>query len=239
MFNPWTTTKVTLELRELVENGVDMWKFDYPSYYEGEEKTAFEQKVIDHFYLRQIGQETPGRFLHMFRSRVREIMPRYIDMYHTVEIMRGLENPFDNVDVTETFRETTSSESTGTTTGTSKSDSTIDNLDTHNISEDKELRVSDTPGGHISNLDAHISEGRKEKNQISNNMTNLDHQLVEGESDTTSTGTSSGTTEHTYTKKGNQGVNTYAHDMIEFRKSIIDVDMMIINDLECLFLQIY
>ena len=182
MFNPWTTTKVTIELRDLVENSVELWKFDYPSYYEGEEKKAFEQKVIDHFYFRQIGQETPGRFLHMFRSRVREIMPRYIDMYHTVEIMHGLENPFDNVDVTETFTETTSSESTGTTTGTSKSDSTIDNLDTHNISEDKELRVSDTPGGHISNLDTHISEGRKETNQISNNMTNLDLKVLSGKS---------------------------------------------------------
>lgn len=239
MYNPWTTTKVTIELRELVENSVELWKFDYPSYYEGEEKKAFEQKVIDHFYFRQIGQETPGRFLHMFRSRVRDIMPRYIEMYHTVEIMHGLDNPFDNVDVIETFKETTSSESSGSSTGTSKTDSMVDNLDTQNVSENKELRVSDTPGGNISNLDTHISEGRKEKNSISTNMTALDHQVVEGESDTTSTGMSTGTTEHTYTKKGNQGVNTYAHDMIEFRKSIIDVDMMIINDLECLFLQIY
>lgn len=38
------------------------------------------------------------------------------------------------------------------------------------------------------------------------------------------------TNEHTFTKKGNQGVNTYAHDMIEFRTSIIDVTNMIIND---------
>lgn len=239
MFNPWTTTKVTIELRELVENGVDMWGFDYPSYYEGEEKTSFEQKVVDHFYLRQIGQETPGRFLHMFRTRVCEIMPRYIEMYRTVEIMHGLENPFDNVDIVETFKETSTSESTGTSTGTSKTDSTVDNLDTQKVTENKELRVSDTPGGNISNLDTHISEGRKEKNSVSTNITALDHQLVEGESDTTSTGSTSGTTEHTYTKKGNQGVNTYARDMIEFRKAIIDVDMMIINDLECLFLQIY
>ena len=41
---------------------------------------------------------------------------------------------------------------------------------------------------------------------------------------------STDTVEHTYTKIGNQGVNTYAHDMNEFRTSIIDVVNEIIND---------
>lgn len=48
-------------------------------------------------------------------------------------------------------------------------------------------------------------------------------------------------TEHTYTKKGNQGVNTYAHDMNEFRTSIIDVTNQIINDIRIaeLFMNIF
>ena len=36
-----STTKLTVELRELVENGVNVWDFDYPSYYKDEQKTAF------------------------------------------------------------------------------------------------------------------------------------------------------------------------------------------------------
>ena len=82
MFHPpMMNSKLTVELGEIVEKGVDIWGFDYPSFYEGEEKTAFEKKVIDHFYFRQIGQETVGRFLHYFRARVREIMPYYIKVY--------------------------------------------------------------------------------------------------------------------------------------------------------------
>ena len=50
------------------------------------------------------------------------------------------------------------------------------------------------------------------------------------ESESESSGTSESTVTHTMTKKGNQGVNTYAHDMIEFRKSIIDVVEQIVND---------
>ena len=59
---PRTNTKITVELRELIESGVKLWDFDYPSYYEGDEKLAFEQKVIDHYYFRQIGQ------VHLWRS---------------------------------------------------------------------------------------------------------------------------------------------------------------------------
>ena len=35
------TSKLTLELRDIVDNGVnsvDIWDFDYPSFYEGDEK---------------------------------------------------------------------------------------------------------------------------------------------------------------------------------------------------------
>ena len=74
-------TGVTVELGELVDAGFKLFDFDYPSYYQGEQKTAFEQKVIDRYRFRQIGQETPGRFKHLFRTRLREIMPYYIQLY--------------------------------------------------------------------------------------------------------------------------------------------------------------
>ena len=108
-----STSKLTLELREVLAGGVDIWAFDYPSYYKDAQKLEFEQKVIDHYYFRQIGQETVGRFLHMFRAKVKEIMPYYIDMYKSVEIMHGLENPFDNVDMMETFEQATTDASSG------------------------------------------------------------------------------------------------------------------------------
>ena len=44
----WDNTKQTVELRSIVESGVNIWDFDYPSFYQGEEKKRFEKKVIDH-----------------------------------------------------------------------------------------------------------------------------------------------------------------------------------------------
>ena len=80
----YDNTGVTVELGELVRNGVNIWDFDYPIprseiEYNGKvckvdfDKATFEQKVIDHYYFRQIGQETVGRFLHYFQAKVREI----------------------------------------------------------------------------------------------------------------------------------------------------------------------
>ena len=71
----WYNSKVTLELNDLIESGCNPWAFEYPSYYQGEEKAAFEQKVLDHYRFRQIGQETPGRWLHYFRTRIKKSCP--------------------------------------------------------------------------------------------------------------------------------------------------------------------
>lgn len=298
-----STTALTVELRELVENGVDLWDFYYPSYYTGVEKEAFERKVIDHYYFRQIGQETVGRFLHMFRTRIKEVMPYYIDLYKTVQIMHNIEDPFGNVDIVETFtQETTGSTSgessgsltgnttgtsttSGTATGTSTSSETVSGTSTNKgnssdaetkkedktTTESKLKKFSNTPQNYVGNLDHFMTEATVEDNTITDGVTSTGSILKEfsengttsstsegsgsnsstsegsGSTETNSSETSSatssqetsGTVKHTLTRKGNQGVNTYAHDMIEFRKSIINIDMMVINELNDLFLGVY
>lgn len=230
-----STSKLTLELREVVAGGVDLWDFEYPSYYKDAQKAEFEKKVIDHYYFRQIGQETVGRFLHMFRSKVREIMPYYIDMYKSVEIMHGLENPFDNVDVLETFeQETTDSASGESSSNTSGTASSTGN---HGSTGDSEHRFSNTPQGSIDNLDSYLTEASRDNNTTSD--TSETSSETSATSEGSSSSESSGTVKHTLHRKGNQGVNTFAHDIIEFRKSIINVDEMVINELNCLFLGIY
>lgn len=212
-------TGVTVELGMLVDMGVDPWAFEYPSYYKGEEKKAFEQKVIDHYRFRQIGQETPARFLHYFRTRIKEVMPYYIQLYKSQELMQGIEDPFGNVDIVETFEQETTGESGATATANATNEKTGNGT----------RKFSNTPQGSISNLDNYMTEATVE--------TEADHDS--SESSATSTGTSSGTTRHTLTRKGNQGVNTYAHDMKELRETFLNIDMMIINELKDLFLMVY
>lgn len=130
---------MTLELRELVESGVNVWAFDYPSYYKGEAKKEFERKVLEHFWFRQIGQETPGRWLHYFRTRMREIMPYYIQLYESVDLMKSVGDPFEAYNLTETMKQKT--------TDKGKAETVSDGLNKH----------SETPEGEIENLDKYLT----------------------------------------------------------------------------------
>lgn len=235
----YDTSKLTLELRDIVDNGVDIWDFDYPSYYEGDKKKEFEQKVIDHYYFRQIGQETIGRFKHYFKMKMREIMPRYLDLYRTVEIMSAVEDPFGNVDIVETFEEESTSSGQSSASGSSSSSTAGTNESNKSSNDANTHKMSNTPQGSITNIDKYMTEASTDTRLITDTEGSSSEVNSEGESSSSSESSGSGTVRHTLTKKGNQGVNTYAHDIIEFRQSIIDVDMMIIEDLNELFLGVY
>lgn len=238
-------SKVTIELRDVLkmtdENGkaFDLWDFEYPSFYEGDAKREFEQKIIDHYLFHQIGVETVARFKHNFKTRIREIMPYYIQLYKSVEKMKEIDDPFGNVDIVETFEQTSNDTSTGESSATSNNERTGTRTDTKTATEDASRKFSNTPQGSISNLDSYMTEASVDENEQTENITGNDTETATGETNASSSSTNTGTITHTLTRKGNQGVNTYAHDMIELRESFINVDMMVIGALRDLFLLIY
>ena len=236
-------------------------------------REELNDRILKHYKRREIGSETVGRFLEDLESTMCEIMPYYNELFKTVAIMADLDNPFENVDVTETFEETRSetTETTGSTTGehgtttTANATSVVEGEGTTNsesttngsTEETKTRKFSDTPQNSVSNIDNYLTEHTKEENDTTNsnsetvNGSNTSKTEGVDESESTTTANDSvtttgntditGTTTHTYTKKGNQGVNTYAHDMIEFRTSIRDIVNEIVNDyrLQNLFMLIW
>lgn len=271
----------TLYLNSLMENeggkqALDKALSTYPLY-EGKKKydliptrEELNNKLLNHYRFREIAFETAGRFLFELEQTMCLIMPKYNELFKTVEIMADLENPFDNVDMVETFEEkrTNKNESEGTTTNTTNEESegttnatqtstgltdkneTTNNTTTATDTGKNISKVSDTPQNSVSNINNYLSEYREEDNQLNNTTTAKDTTTsnVIDESETISNGSqsntlnatsngtsqstlnSTGTTTHTHTRKGNQGVNTYAHDMIEFRTSIVDYVDELIND---------
>ena len=217
-------------------------------------REELNKKLLNRHKYKEIGFDTIGRFLDELEITMCEIMPHYNELFKTVEIMAELPNPFDNVDVVEEYSEqrTHHASNQGTATGTTESSSSSNVTSTgsqtatsegeQNNEELKTSKRSDTPQGSIENINRYLTE--YEENEGTGQTTSKDTSSSSNESSTTgtdsntsnntasSTGSTEGeeTTHHTYTKKGNQGVNTYAHDMNEFRTSIIDVVEQIIND---------
>ena len=139
---------------------------------------------------------------------------------------------------------TTNAASSNTGTNTSKIVSSDNTETSSQVSSNNKTVKSDTPQDDldISDIDSVTYANEAVWNRDTANNTGTSK--ATSQSDTTTTTEASGTADtttagqseltgelsHTFTKKGNQGVNTYAHDMNELRETFIDVTNRIIND---------
>ena len=230
-------SKYTVELRELFEpirfspalftrSEVEGWFKDYNlnDYLTAEQqavitatglwtKDKLAKKIVDHYYMREIGFETIGLFIHEAKDEMNELMEEYLPLIYSSAIQY---DPLINVDYTETFTRT---ENLGNQSGSSSS------------SSGSSLGInSETPQGQISKTD--ILDGRYATN------TNATENSIEN---STNTNSSTNSLEN-YTKKmkGNSGVSATAQKMIEqYRDNIRAIDREIIKKLSILFMNIY
>ena len=75
-------SQYTTELRFLVQQGYDLGLRDYPIFDESY-RNALNKKIVDEYYFREIGQETPERFKHYLNHTMNMIMPYYNQMYQS------------------------------------------------------------------------------------------------------------------------------------------------------------
>ena len=123
-------SKYTTELRFICENygrdTVESWFKDYNlSDYltPGEIGTIMNtniwsqnrlaRKIVDHYYMREIGFETPALFKHYAKVYMQEIMERKLPLIYSSSIKY---DPLVNVDYTETFDRTASGEASSNST---------------------------------------------------------------------------------------------------------------------------
>ena len=176
-------------------------------------KDRLASKIVDHYYMREIGYETIGLFKHYAKVYMQEIMERYLPLIYSNSINY---DPLVNVDYKEEF--------TRNITGNGESSSNS----TNNASG---LSVnSDTPQGEIN------------KAKILNGTYASNTGASETESSISDTSTNSNNTDETYTKtvKGNSGVSATAQKMIQqYRENIIAIDEQIIKELDKLFMGLY
>lgn len=180
-------------------------------------KDKLAKAIVNHYYMREIGQETIALFIHYAKVTMNELMEEYLPLIYSSSIIY---DPLVNVDYTETFTRTGSVDNTGR----SVSDST-NSGDSIGIS-------SDTPQGRVTKASilagnyATATTGTQNSGSI-NNVTNT---------------TSGSESEEEYTKrvKGNSGVSATAQKMVEqYRDNIRAINREIIEKLEPLFMGLY
>ena len=98
-------------------------------------KDNLAKRIVDHFYMREIGQETIGLFKHYAKVEMQEIMEEYLPLIYSASINY---DPLINVDYTESFSRTANVDNSGTSSSTSSNESSSLGVN------------SDTPQGQIS-----------------------------------------------------------------------------------------
>lgn len=226
--------RYTVQLRKIIETvGEDQVKkwfqdYDLTNYLTFEEiqvitnagtwsPARLAQKIIDHYYMHEIGSETVALFKHRVKVAMQEIMEEKLPLIYSAALKY---NPLTNVNYTETYtgQNTTSNTSSSDTTATSNSSGLTVN--------------SDTPQGQIS----------KESILNGDYASSTSANEIDDTANTQSSGESSGTGTQVYTKhfEGNQGISaTYQKMIQQYRDNIRAIDREIIEDLRDLFMIIY
>lgn len=234
----YDNTGVTVELGEIVESGVNIWDFEYPVpaetvTYNGKtatvpfDKEELQQKIIDHYRFRQIGQETVGRWLHYFRTRMREIMPYYKQLYEFEAKWFNIDDPLESYNLLEEFEQETQG------SGTLTDNSTGTNSQNYNRTKKTETKFSDTPQGQVSNVGTYLT------NFTGVDDTETDNGSAQHATNSEQSKTDTGTTKYTLNKRGNIGVQPLGSEVNNIRDAFINIDMKIIDELKDLFLQVY
>lgn len=181
-------------------------------------KDKLATKIVDNFYFREIAFETPAMFEHFAKVKMNNIMDKYLLLIYSSSLSL---NPLRDINTTHTTSRTV--ENTNSTEGSSTSESTSNNSNSGLIVN------SNTPQGQISK--ANILNGTYASNTSGN----------ENESETTvnDSTTSSASGESTTTEsvsKIETGNRTSEADLIlKYRKTILNIDEMILNELKDLF----
>lgn len=251
MYAKYTVVLKTLLDDENVKPLIDKAMSSYPLY-EGTTPTTYymipkrdelNKKILNYYKYREIGFETIGRFLDELEISLNEIMPYYNQLYKSIDILNGVDDPFGNVDITETFEQETSGKSKGTSETNSNSQDTS-NVNTQNKDNSKNVK-STTPQDMTTipakDIDTVSYADEVNWNENSGNTNSNSNNSSTSNTSGNSLNESEGLLKHTLTKKGNQGVNTYAHDLNELRELFINIEQQIINDkrIQELFMMIY
>lgn len=197
----------TTQLRYIVESGYDLGLKNYPIFDEGY-RELLNNKIIEHYYFREIGLETAGLFKRFLNRKMAEIMPYYNQLYKS-ELIKV--EPLMRVDLWETFKRSDNGEFNGTMQ---------DNTNNFNV-------YSDTPQGNLSSAD------------IKDNLYASSASKDQNEQHTSTNQTTENQLEHEKHNYGNPGTRTDSEMLLEYRKTFLNIDMMVINELEELFMQLW
>lgn len=269
----------------IAEQAPKVFGTNWPIFDEGY-RAVLENKILTHYYMREIGFETVPLWMFKLQAKMNELMPYYNEIYKSALYDF---NPLWDTDYTrkhegekkDSKQETGNTERNGSTNYSGESTNNGEHSDensststgtenhtnkvTDTYTDDSWEYFNDTPQGGIDGIQSqkYLTSATNRDNQHTGSSSDI------GDSDTTNrvTGTASGTSKDTSTNAGRTGFNdtsentvngsynstdsyletvkgkmggqSYATMIIELRETFLNIDMLVIRELEDLFMGVW
>ena len=206
-------SKYTLQLRYIYEDKkFKLFDFSY-NLYDNDLKPWFEEKFFQHFMFYEIGFDSVAMFKQRLMSKLNDIFPYYKQLYETEIACKDIDFML-NKDLKESYvRELTSnSNSSQESNATSNGLSTAGQLTPSLIANSEKI-------------DKFMDTAQKD----------------ESSSNATSNGESTGNSKEEYslTSQGNIGITSSAELLDKWRQVLLNIDLMIFEECNDLFMQIF
>lgn len=204
-----------LEIADDPGTGQQIGLDSYPIFDEAE-RESINRLIIDHFWLRDIGQETISIFTFMLRRTMREIMPTYNQLYLSSRLAFDPLSTYDLATVRDGTATDNTAQSSSSNTGS-------------NGSAKSRSVYFDTPQTALSRNKDYAANATDAESTSENTGTSTG-------TGTAATNSSSNDTSRT---TGRQGSGNRL--LAEFRANIINTDIMLLNDpeLTSMFMQVW
>ena len=184
------------------------------------------KKILKHYYTREIGFETAGLWKLKLDMTMNEIMPYYNELYKSANLEY---NPLYDADYRRIHEGSGSGE--GERSETRVNSGTRGGTDSrHNVN-----KYSDTPQGALVNVEA----GTYLTNATVDDSSGSYSQTLSDNDSTNGTNSYSTTDEYVDHIVGKFPGSTYAKLIAEYRKTLLNIDMRIIEELSNLFMLIW
>lgn len=211
-------------------------------FFDEEYRSVLCQKILKHYYLREICCETVGIWTLWMNTKLEEIMPYYNQLYESAKIKF---NPMHDVDLTREHKRTENETASGNrdTTNNNTTDVTSDSTTNRTTTSDENKKdlYSDTPQGALTGVEneTYLTNARKINDSVNGtdnvNVNNTEKNVgVSTGKETTSSNV--GTTEdYLETLVGKQGTESFSSLLNKFRETFLNIDMMVIEEFSDLF----
>lgn len=216
----------TITIKSLIDNNFDFQLDEYPIFDENYRNTL-NQNILYHYYENEIAFETAPLFRFYLKQKLNEIMPYYNQLYRLQKNLIDNNLLLNNVNITENLQGTNSNNTTTSTSSQSNSSNS-------GTSNNKNLFL-DTPQGD--EYKGTINDTNYATNVTFDNNTSSN--TIQDTSSNSGTANVSGTNAYIKTIIGNNGAKFNIDVLNDIKNKLMNIDLLIINELNDLFMQIF